>query len=84
MVREFLSNKKLYELARDDGLTFNLFVHCHTAFASKPAPTRGSAFGRGFVGEQKLWERACSRKRRISQHESWMYLRLREQARPHI
>ncbi|ALQ06379.1 hypothetical protein AK973_5930 [Pseudomonas brassicacearum] len=27
------------ELARDGGLTFNIFIDCHTAFASKPAPT---------------------------------------------
>src|SRR5690242_16811386 len=28
------------ELARDNGATFNTFVDCHTAIASKPAPTR--------------------------------------------
>ncbi len=27
------------ELARDGGLTFNIFIDCHTAIASKLAPT---------------------------------------------
>ncbi|CAI8937977.1 hypothetical protein EMIT0347P_60016 [Pseudomonas sp. IT-347P] len=30
-----------------------------------------------------LWERACSRRRRISQHPSQMTYRIREQARSH-
>ncbi|SCY96895.1 hypothetical protein SAMN03159391_04158 [Pseudomonas sp. NFACC37-1] len=30
-----------------------------------------------------MWERACSRKRSVSQHRYWMCRRFREQARSH-
>ncbi|AZZ77403.1 hypothetical protein CCX46_20350 [Pseudomonas sp. RU47] len=35
------------------------------------------------VTPHPLWERACSRRRRISQHHCWIGLRFREQARSH-
>ncbi|QAY90474.1 hypothetical protein CUN63_11220 [Pseudomonas sp. ACM7] len=41
------------------------------------------ALSPGFGSPQSLWERACSRRGRVSRHLSRLAHRLREQARSH-
>ncbi|TWS03948.1 hypothetical protein FJD35_30555 [Pseudomonas mandelii] len=50
------------EPARDEAVTFNINVDCHTAIASRLAPTVDSwcSQNSGFTA-QPMWERACSR-----------------------
>ncbi|QHF37290.1 hypothetical protein PspS34_03095 [Pseudomonas sp. S34] len=43
-------------LAREEAISFNIPVDCHTAFASKPAPT-GFVPGSDYVSDtETLWE----------------------------
>ncbi len=72
------------ELARDGSGTVNITVTRHTAFASKPAPTLEWRRSQNLrLTQIPLWERACSRIGRVSQHHRRLTHRFREQARSH-
>ncbi|MNL15807.1 hypothetical protein D3C87_1368180 [compost metagenome] len=70
-------------LAREGGVSGNVDAGCAGLFASRLAPTGSVAVCKICELAKSLWERACSRWRRVWRHGCWMYRPHREQARSH-
>jgi hypothetical protein len=70
-------------LARECGVSVTTHADRTTAFAGKPAPTLGPAPDPKFKPTpDPLWERACSRRRRVSHHKCCPNHRFRRQVAP--
>ena len=71
-------------LARESGVSGGINVGCTGPFAGKPAPTVDLHGTQNLCPSAiKVWERACSRKRRVRRYQCWMCRPLRGQARSH-